>query len=131
MAKKARTKKMTKDFWGKLSYWQRGSVIGVIAGIVYYLYLLIDSFKNRANSCSELFSCVGVIEYLISFVPLVAIFFIYGGLMGWILEKLIKKNKKTANYIFLIILIISFIILYYWVLVYLRLLISFLFNPPY
>ena len=43
MVKKAESKKIT-NLWDKLSYWQRGGVIGLFVGIMFNIY--INLFKE-------------------------------------------------------------------------------------
>jgi len=125
-----------KDFWSKLKYWQKGLVLGIMAAVVNDIIHMIIGFRYAASSCKTmLFSCNAKTLLFFSLLPII-ILTIYGLVMGILAKKILQQegNIKTnmMNYvIFVVILIISFVALYYFLLRHINLLILLAYNPPY
>lgn len=110
---KTKNVKENKSFWNKLSYWQKGGVIGSVIGILIYILFIVYQYKLAAR-IGDFRYVKQIATFLLPMIlPLILIPTIYGSLYGIFLEKIHSKKKNIKIGLIIVYTIVSAIIFFY------------------
>jgi len=117
-----------KSFWGKLKYWQKGSIFGLLFSILFtlYMYVFHGAYVTSDISFSwfDFFHFIPLMLYAIIFnstsdvLSVVSFLFVaiwytlLGFLLGLIYHYLKKKNTKYSIFLFILVFFIFLIAIF-------------------